>query len=66
MCGTAEWEWKENKFAYHAARVVCHGCQAKDLVREDETGHQAGVSITLVPGPPPVPEKKPKKPKGSS
>lgn len=55
LCGTAEWEWRENKFAYHAAREVCFGCQHKDLLREDEQGTQAGVSIILVPGPPPPP-----------
>ncbi len=58
LCGTAEWEWLENKFAYHAAREVCFGCQQKDLLREEETGQQPGVSITLIPGPAPVPEKK--------
>lgn len=49
MCGTAEWEWKENKYAYEAVRHVCFGCQQKDLAREEHDGQQAGVSIVLVP-----------------
>lgn len=49
MCGTAEWEWLENRFAYEPARQVCFGCEKKDLMREDDDGRQAGVSIVLLP-----------------
>ncbi len=49
MCGTAPWEWEANRFAYEAVREVCFGCQQKDLLREDDDGRQAGVSVVLIP-----------------
>lgn len=55
MCGTADWEWDDEegdgRFAYAAVHEVCHGCQQKDLAREEdsETGSKPGVSVTLIP-----------------
>lgn len=49
LCGTAEWEWREDKYAYEPHRQVCFGCQAKDLAKDEHDGHQAGVSIVLLP-----------------
>lgn len=61
VCGTAEWEWKENKNAYHASRVTCFGCQQRDLIRDDDDGKMPGVTITLLPGPSPIPERRQRK-----
>lgn len=47
MCGTAPWEWEEDRFAYEPLIEVCQGCQAKDMMREDVKG--AGSSVILVP-----------------
>lgn len=46
-CGTAEWEWEQNKFAYHPVERICRGCELKELGRSD-TDH-AGVYVTLEP-----------------
>lgn len=50
LCGTAEWEWLEDRYAYEAVRHICFGCQQKDLAREEEDGAQAGLSIVLITG----------------
>lgn len=34
-CGTAQWEWEEDKFAYDPVEEICPGCERKDLVRDD-------------------------------
>jgi hypothetical protein len=47
MCGTAAHEWEEDRFAYEPIVSVCHGCELKDLAREDAQG--PGTSIVLVP-----------------
>lgn len=48
MCGTAEWQWEEDRFAFEPMAKRCHGCHAKDITAE-ETANLPGVSITLVP-----------------
>lgn len=35
QCGTATWEWEENKWAYEAATYTCQGCLRLDAARED-------------------------------
>lgn len=50
MCGTAPWEWEENKFAYVPVHQVCLGCQKKDVLRDDDEKPPAGSSIVLIPG----------------
>lgn len=47
MCGTAPWEWEQDKNAYEAVIETCMGCYVKDAKREDADG--PGVSITLIP-----------------
>jgi hypothetical protein len=47
MCGTAGWEWEEDRFSYEPMIEVCFGCQQKDLMREEAT--QPGTTILLVP-----------------
>ena len=31
MCGTAPWEWEENKFAFTAVDEFCQGCYQKSI-----------------------------------
>lgn len=47
-CGTAEWEWEEDRYAYEAAVHQCWGCYVKEFSREDAEG-MLGARITLVP-----------------
>lgn len=50
MCGTADWEWEEDPYAYEAVQSLCYGCQKKDLVRTDpEFEDRPGISIVLLP-----------------
>ena len=48
MCGTAEWEWKENPYAYEPQEVWCKGCYLKDTSTETKD-NLPGTSIRLVP-----------------
>jgi hypothetical protein len=47
VCGTSEWEWEENPYAYTATVQTCQGCQLKENSRDGEL--PAGASIVLVP-----------------
>jgi hypothetical protein len=48
MCGTAEYEWEDNKFAYEPHAHVCRGCELKDLVMDDpDREHKPGEYIRL-------------------
>jgi hypothetical protein len=49
LCGTADWEWEENQYAYIASVNVCQGCAMKDNARE--MGKDiAGSTIVLLSG----------------
>lgn len=48
LCGTAEWEWEENKRAYEPIEKFCMGCYLKSIAGED-SGSMAGTTVTLVP-----------------
>lgn len=48
MCGTAEWEWEENKHAYEPIAKLCMGCYIKEVASED-TMQQPGVTMSLAP-----------------
>jgi hypothetical protein len=48
-CGTAPWEWKENRWAYHPEERMCWGCYHKDGARKDARDLPDGTSIVLVP-----------------
>ena len=50
MCGTAEWEWSENRSAYHPEMQICQGCMHLEAAREEQTEKHPGTSIVLVPG----------------
>jgi hypothetical protein len=50
MCGTAEWEWKENRFAYTAVDEFCQGCYNKAMFSEQESNKTlAGTNVKLIP-----------------
>lgn len=48
MCGTAEWEWEQDKFAYHPVNKMCRGCYLKDIASETEQ-NVPGTTVVLVP-----------------
>ena len=48
MCGTAEWEWKADRYAYHSALHVCLGCQNIELSSEDQDTAPGG-KMVLIP-----------------
>lgn len=48
MCGTAGWEWEENKFAYTAVDDFCQGCYQKSRHSEG-TRSLPGTNVKLVP-----------------
>jgi len=49
MCGTAGWEWEENKFAYTAVDEFCKGCYQKAIFNEAESSSLPGTNAKLVP-----------------
>lgn len=49
MCGTAEWEWKENKHAYEPVDEFCMGCYLKSVFQDQESGGLPGTNVKLVP-----------------
>lgn len=46
MCGTADWEWEENRRAYEPVLETCLGCYYKDIAREGQD-IGPGVSVRL-------------------
>lgn len=48
MCGTYEWEWEEDRFAYEPATKLCKGCQLLDVAREDNKP-SPGMRMILLP-----------------
>jgi hypothetical protein len=48
LCGTAGWEWEENKYAYDVQEVFCPGCYRKEV--SGTSGDKLpGTRIDLVP-----------------
>ena len=48
MCGSADWEWEADPFAYEAVLVECRGCKHKEeLSKASET--RPGVTAQLAP-----------------
>ena len=47
-CGTADWEWEQDRVAYIPVEKICRGCEIKELVSEG-TEHHAGKYVTLEP-----------------
>ena len=48
MCGTSQWEWDEDRFAYEASLNQCRGCLIKDAAQEDAPD-TAGSTVVLIP-----------------
>jgi len=48
MCGSSEWEWKEDRYAYESAAHTCKGCQILDAARDGEKPGP-GVRMVLIP-----------------
>lgn len=48
LCGTADWEWDEDPYAYRPEERLCRGCYQKSAAGE-EGSTMAGVSIVMVP-----------------
>jgi hypothetical protein len=48
MCGTADWEWEEDRNAYEPMVKQCWGCYVKDRAT-DENDRLPGSTMTLVP-----------------
>ena len=48
LCGTAGWEWEENRFAYDVQEVFCPGCYRKE-VSANVDNKLPGTRVELVP-----------------
>lgn len=50
MCGTAAWEWAENRFAYTPLDEFCQGCYTKSVFSDQESSKSLpGTNVKLVP-----------------
>lgn len=49
MCGTAPWEWKDNRFAYTAVDDFCQGCYQKSVFSDQESRNLPGTTVKLIP-----------------
>jgi len=50
MCGTAPWEWEDNRFAYAAVEEFCQGCYQKSVFGDTESNKSLpGTNVKLVP-----------------
>lgn len=46
MCGTAQWEWDADRFAYEPVLEHCPGCYAKETAAKD-LDSSAGSTVQL-------------------
>jgi hypothetical protein len=49
LCGTAPWEWEDNKFAYQATEEFCKGCYQKAVFTDTQSKSLPGTNVKLVP-----------------
>ena len=49
MCGTAPWEWEENRFAYTPIEELCTGCYQKSVFSETSNKPLPGTTVVLKP-----------------
>jgi hypothetical protein len=49
MCGTASWEWEENRFAYTAVDEFCQGCYQKSIYSDTQGSSLPGTNVKLIP-----------------
>lgn len=48
LCGTAPWEWEENKFAYEPQEHRCQGCYLKQTYSDSMGQVLPGTTVELV------------------
>lgn len=48
LCGTSDWEWEADRYAYEPTEHFCPGCKMKADAAE-EIGHDSGRRVVLVP-----------------
>jgi len=48
MCGTAQWEWDADKYAYEPVERFCMGCYLKGIA-DESAGQMMGTSIVMEP-----------------
>jgi hypothetical protein len=49
LCGTAGWEWEENKFAFTAVEEFCQGCYQKQVFSDQQGSSLPGTNVKLIP-----------------
>ena len=49
MCGTAAWEWSEDRFAYTPIDHFCQGCYQKNIYQDTISHALPGTTVKLVP-----------------
>jgi len=49
LCGTAEWEWENNKFAFTAVEEFCQGCYQKSVFQDQQGSSLPGTNVKLIP-----------------
>ena len=49
MCGTASWEWEQNKFAFTAVEEFCQGCYQKQVFQDQQGSSLPGTNVRLIP-----------------
>ena len=48
LCGTADWEWAEDQYAYEPQEQWCKGCYLKDITNETKD-NLPGTTVRLIP-----------------
>jgi hypothetical protein len=49
LCGTAPWEWEENRYAYEPEEVSCKGCYVKQSYADSLGKTLPGTTVELAP-----------------
>ena len=49
MCGTAPWEWEQNKYAFTAVEEFCQGCYQKQVYSDQQGSSLPGTNVRLIP-----------------
>lgn len=48
LCGTAPWEWSQDKFAYTPVEDFCQGCYQKSVFNDQNSKALPGTNVKLV------------------
>jgi hypothetical protein len=49
LCGTAPWEWEQDKFAFTAVDEFCQGCYQKSIFSDTQGSSLPGTNVKLIP-----------------